>query len=74
MTPLDKETVIQTAQIVLAYLSRPDNSTPNDMLEGIVSGKSLLRGLVSGQLIVCTATDVEAPPAPKKKAAPKKAA
>ena len=53
MTPLDQKQVVQTAQIVLAYLGNPENSTPNDMLEGIVSGKSLLRGIISGSLVVC---------------------
>ena len=52
MVPLDKESVVQTAQVILAYLSNPANSTPNDMLEGIVSGKSLMRGLVTGSLVV----------------------
>ena len=59
MTPLDKESVVQTAQIALAYLNDKRNATPNDMLEGIVSAKSLLRGIVAGNLVVC---QVDAPP------------
>ncbi len=62
MTPLPKEQVQQTAQILLAYLDNPENSTPNNLLEGVVSGKSLMRGLISGVLVVCQ-TNAAAPPA-----------
>ena len=54
MTPVkNQENLLATAQCLLAYLSDDSNSTPNNMLEGIVSGKSLLRAIISGQLIVC---------------------
>ncbi len=53
MTPINKDHVIQVAQVLLTYLDDPNNSTPNDMLEGIVSAKSLMRGLVGGNLVVC---------------------
>jgi len=70
--PLHQEQVIQTAQVLLAYLENPMNSTPNNMVEGIVSGKSLLRGILSGELVICKPGN--AAPAPKKKVAKKKAA
>lgn len=64
MKPLPKEQVQQTAQILLAYLDSPENSTPNNMVEGIVSGKSLMRGLITGTLVVCqTNVPAAAPPA-----------
>ena len=63
LKPFAPEQIQSTAQIVLAYLDDPANNTPNNMLEGIVSGKSLLRGIVSGQLVVCQ-TQPEAPAAP----------
>ena len=53
MKPINQEGVVQTSQVLLAVLSDEEGSTPNKYLEGVVSGKSLLRGLVSGQLIVC---------------------
>lgn len=53
MKPINQEQVVQTAQIILAVLSDEEGSTPNKYLEGIVSGKSLLRGIVAGQLVVC---------------------
>lgn len=51
--PVNEEQVQQTAQIILTYLDDPGNKTPNNMLEGIVSGKSLLRGIIAGALVVC---------------------
>jgi len=54
LAPIAKQEQVQgTAQQVLAYLDDPTNKTPNNMLEAIVSGKSLLRGIITGQLIVC---------------------
>lgn len=57
LQPINQEQVQQTAQIVLTYLDDPENRTPNNMLEGIVSGKSLLRGILAGQLFVCAKTE-----------------
>jgi len=53
LTPINQEQIQGTCQVVLAYLDDEANSTPNNMLEGIVSGKSLLRGILAGQLVVC---------------------
>lgn len=62
MKPLPADQILQTAQILLAYLDSPTNSTPNNMLEGVVSGKSLMRGLISGALVVCQTNAPAAPP------------
>ena len=83
LQPINTEQVQQTAQTLLAFLSDENVSVPAPMLEGIVSGKSLLRGIMAGQLVICA--NQEAPPAPtdapkvskkvsKKKAAAKEAA
>ena len=53
LKPLDLEQIQGTCQIVLAYLDDPENSTPNNMVEGIAGGKSLLRGVLSGNLVIC---------------------
>jgi len=81
LQPINQEQVQQTAQVLLSYLDDPNNSTPNSQLEGIVSGKSLLRGILAGNLMICQ--NIEVPhgagdgpidsPTPKK-AAKKKAA
>jgi len=63
---LDKESVQSTAQVMLTYLDDPANKTPNNMLEGIVSGKGMLRGLINGNLVLC---QIEVAP-PKKPAPP----
>ncbi len=53
MRPINQEQVVQTAQILLAVLSDEAGVTPNKYLEGVVSGKSLLSGIVKGNLVVC---------------------
>lgn len=53
LQPLPAEQVQKTVQVLLTYLDDPRNTTPNDMLEGIVSSKSLLRGILAGQVVVC---------------------
>jgi hypothetical protein len=68
MKPINQEQVVQTSQVVLAVLSDEDSSTPNKYLEGVVSGKSLLRGIISGQLVVCQAEEKPEPKAPAEKA------
>jgi hypothetical protein len=52
--PLDEEPVQQAAQILLSFLSDASVSVPAPMVDGIVSGKTLLRGIINGQLVVCT--------------------
>jgi len=53
LQPIQQEQVQQTLQVVLAYLEDENGVTPNAMIDGIVSGKSLLRGILGGQLLVC---------------------
>ena len=62
LQPVNKDQVQKTAQVVLAYLEDARNVTPNDMLDGVVSGKSLLRALINGNLIVCQQVEAEQPP------------
>jgi len=49
---IQTEQVQQTAQTLLAFFDREDVPVPASQLEAIVSGKSLLRAIVSGQLVV----------------------
>lgn len=67
MKPVNQEQVVQTAQILLAVLSDEEGSTPNKYLEGVVSGKSLLRGLIAGQLVVCALNEGKGEQTPKPK-------
>jgi len=60
---INQEAVTPTAQALLAFLDREDIQVPGNMLESIVSGKSLLRALVNGQLVL--AQDTEAMQAPQ---------
>lgn len=53
LKPINQEQVQGASQVILAYLDDGANTTPNNLLEGIVSGKSLLRGIISGNLVVC---------------------
>jgi hypothetical protein len=53
LKPINQEQVQQASQVMLAYLDDGANTTPNNLVEGIVSGKSLLRGIINGSLIVC---------------------
>ena len=69
LQPINQEQVAKTLQVVLAYLEDPTKSTPNPMLEGIVSGKSLLKGILSGGLVIC---ELAPPGADKKDVATKK--
>jgi len=76
LVPVNQEQAQQTAQVVLALLSDAAIAVPGNMLEGIVSGKSLLRGVIAGQLVICQnqeAPKSELPPVSKlKDDAPKK--
>ena len=64
LQPIQQEQVQQTLQVVLAYLEDEHGVTPNAMVDGIVSGKSLLRGILSGQLLVCQNVAAPAGPGP----------
>lgn len=70
LKPVDQQNVQATAQSMMAFLDREDVSVPGNMLEAIVSGKSLLRALVSGQLVV--AQNIEEPKKEAEKPAEKK--
>ena len=59
----DENGITETVQVMLSYLDDPANSTPNNMLEGMVSGKSLLRAISGGELFICAKVN---PPAEKK--------
>ena len=53
LRPVNQEAVEKTMQILLTYLDDPVNVTPNNILEGIVSAKSLIRGILGGGLFIC---------------------
>jgi hypothetical protein len=42
-----------TVQVMLDYLDDPQNLTPNNMVEAMAAGKSILRGILAGRLAVC---------------------
>lgn len=73
LQPLDQEQILPVAQTLLAFLDRDDVTIPGNLLEAIVSGKSLLRGLLQGGLVVCQVTQdapvVKPEPEPEEKAA-----
>lgn len=58
---LNPENFQPTCQALLAFLDREDVTIPGNLLESIVSGKSLLRALLQGQLTL--AQDVPQPQA-----------
>lgn len=64
--PIPRDQIQGTAQVMLAYLDDPKNSTPNNLVEAITSGKSLLRQIIQGNLVVCAV----APDAPPKQEEP----
>ena len=74
--PVQPEQVQQSCQIGLAVLSDEECRIPGNLVEGIMSFKSLLNALIQGSLVICQ--DVPAKPEdgqtpPKKEAAsPKK--
>ena len=53
MKPIELEQLQAPVQAMLALLSDEKSSTPNNLLEGIVSGKSLLRAILQGHVVVC---------------------
>jgi hypothetical protein len=46
------EQVQQTVQVLLTFLDSENAKVPGNLLDGVVSGKSLLRGLLNGQLVI----------------------
>ena len=78
---LPSEQVAPTAQALLSFLDREEVSIPGNLLEAIVSGKSLLRALANGQLVLAQnvadqppQAEMEKPQEPEKPAAGKKKA
>lgn len=72
MNPLPTEQVHSTLQVLLAVLSDEGVRIPGNMLEGVVSGKTLIRSIIGGQLVICQPTPPEQKgPAEKPKAKPK---
>lgn len=59
LRPLDPQAVQPTVQTLLAFLDDESVSVPGNMVENIVSGKSLLRAILAGKLVV--AQNMEAP-------------
>lgn len=76
LQPLNPEQVQPTVQNLLAFLDREDVNIPGNMVESIVSGKSLLRALLGGQLVLAQNVQEGEPgkPEPKKPVAAKKTA
>ena len=63
MKPIDVEQIQGPVQVLLTVLSDENTSTPNNLIEGVVSGKSLLRAILSGNLVVCqSGAPAKAPP------------
>ena len=63
MKPISNhDQALQSVQCLLTVLSDETRSTPNNLLEGVVSGKSILRGLIQGGLMLCSTR-----PEPEKK-------
>ena len=60
---IDPAQIDPTVQVMLDYLSDPQNLTPNNMVEAMASGKSVLRGILSGQLVVCKVVEEPNPTA-----------
>ena len=65
MTPIQQEQVQQVAQVLLSVMSDERCVTPNNLVEGVVSGKQLLKAIVAGQLVVCVPFQEATPPAPE---------
>jgi len=64
LQPINQEQVQKTTQILLAFLSDDNVSIPGSMLEGIFSAKSLLNGILSGNLLICQKTADKDPAGP----------
>lgn len=69
---LESEQIVPTVQVLLSLLEREDVNVPANMLEGVVGGKSILRALINGQLVL--AQEEVARPAAVQDDEPEKAA
>ena len=52
MRAVPAEQIQKTVQVLLSFLDSDSVTVPGSMIEGVVSGKSLLRALLDGRLIV----------------------
>jgi hypothetical protein len=52
MKQVPAEQIQATVQVLLTFLDSDGISVPGNMLEGVVSGKSILRGLLNGGLVL----------------------
>lgn len=59
--PMNPDQYQPVAQAMLAYFDREDVMIPGHMAEQIVSGKSLLRALLGGQLVLGQQAPAPAP-------------
>lgn len=60
---LQQEAVQPTLESLLAFLDRDELSVPGSQVEAIVSGKSLLRALIAGQLVLAQQEQLQQPQA-----------
>lgn len=74
---LNQEAVQPTVQALLLFLDSENIQIPGNLLESIVSGKSLLRALATGQLVLAQESEEaqsqqRTPTAPQTKKTPSK--
>lgn len=67
LVPVKEEAIQGTAQILLTFLDSPGANVPGNLIEGVVSGKSMLRGLLSGSLVLCQPEQPKVDKAPPRK-------
>lgn len=79
LQPAPAEPVQKACQVLLAAVSDEGCRIPGNLLEGVMSGKSLLQAILNGNLVVCQKPEPDkkakepVKPAAKKKAKKKKA-
>ena len=64
MKALPTDQVQATAQAILTFLDSENAHIPGNMIEAMVSGKSLMRALLSGALVLCQPDHPVAPEMP----------
>lgn len=64
LQPINIEQIQRTAQVLLSVLDSDAVSVPGNLVEGVTSGKSLLRGILQGNVVVCEQAN-EPPPIPE---------
>lgn len=61
MNPLPTDQVHGAVQVLLTVIGDERASIAGNMVEGVVSAKSLLRGILGGQFVICAPTPPEKP-------------